>query len=133
MKEILGQDKSEFNVIFVPRELDDAGLSPVEFRVYAHLARRANKTGRAWPGIDSMAKLCDVTQRTIIRAIDTLETRGMLQVRRKPGELNLYILTKQSSWVANKLPTDRCPDVTGDKTGPKPVTLGQRKGIQEGN
>lgn len=132
MKELLGQDKSEFNVWFVPVQLDDAELSAAQFRVYAHLARRSNK-GRAWPGIDSIASICVMHRETVIEAIKTLEKRGMIEVRRKSGSTNVYILTKQSSWVAPMLSTDQSDKPTSRKSGTRPVGNGERKVIQEGN
>lgn len=134
MKELLGQDKSEFNVWFVPVPLDDAGLSTAQFRIYAHLARRSNKEkGCAWPGIDSMALICQVSRRGVIDSLQVLEKRGMIEVRRKPGKGNIYILTRQSSWVTDKLPTDRSSFCTGAKKTPVPVQNQERKVIQEGN
>lgn len=112
--DIVVQDRSDLGII-VHQEIDDADLSAAEFRVYMHLVRRAAIAGRAWPGIDSIARVCLLGARTVIRALDTLEKRQMLVIQRQPGMRNMYLLTKRSAWsglgncsqVASRLPTDR--------------------------
>ena len=44
----LHHDQSEMNVLFVDSAVDDYPLSAEEFRIYAHIARRAG-LGEAWP------------------------------------------------------------------------------------
>jgi hypothetical protein len=98
----LRQDRSEFNVLFVHSELDDLGLDPHEFRIYAHLARRANGKSRAYPGITSMSESCRMKRHTVIRVIRSLEERGLIKVLRKTGGLNEYVLTPPSEWIGSQ-------------------------------
>jgi hypothetical protein len=102
--DIIVQDRSELGIL-VHHELDDAGLSPAEFRIYCHLSRRAAKQGRAWPGRESMAETCRLTGRTVTTAIQGLERRQMLVAHRTPGQRSIYVLTKRSSWVVPSLST----------------------------
>jgi hypothetical protein len=90
-------DRSEMNVLFVHSDIDDFGLSPAEFRVYAHIARRAGQSS-CWPGIDSIATTCRLHTETVVKAIKALEVNGLLEVIRKTGVSNVYRLTKRSQW-----------------------------------
>ncbi len=101
LMKILRQDRSVFNCIFVHSELDDLGLDPHEFRIYAHLARRANGKTKAWPGITSMSESCRMKRNTVIRVIRQLEERRLIRVIRKSGGLSEYLLTSPSEWKKN--------------------------------
>jgi hypothetical protein len=86
-------------LIFLHSKLDDFGLSAAEFRVFAHLHRRRNnKTGIAFPGIDSMAKTCRLAKQTIIEAVRGLETRNMIDVQRHDGSKTIYRINPDSEW-----------------------------------
>ena len=101
----INQDMSESNLIFVHSKLDELGLEASEFRVYSHLARRANMFAKAWPGIDSMAKTCVLSRSTVIRAISNLTDWGMIRTTKKMGFNNEYVLTKPSEWKHPNLVT----------------------------
>jgi hypothetical protein len=109
----LSADQSE-DPTFIHSRVDDLGLTMAEFRVYCHLKRRATH-GVAWPGIDSMAKICRANKRTIIKAIKSLEKRKMLVVTRVDGEGNRYRLTKPSQWIG------QC--ILGNATSAEEVTV----------
>jgi hypothetical protein len=100
MAHIASIDTSEMGVIFVHSAVDDLGLSPHEFRVYAHVARRASG-GTAYPGIDSMAAVCRMNKKTVIASIKGLIDRRMLVVVKESGKTNRYHLTKPSEWVTS--------------------------------
>lgn len=102
---LLIQDRSEFNLIFVHSELDDLGLDCYEFRIYAHLARRANSKSRAWPGITSMSHACRMKRNTVIRSVRGLELYGMIRVKRRSGGLSEYFLTAPSEWQSSSTGT----------------------------
>jgi predicted DNA-binding transcriptional regulator len=130
MKDAIHHDRSEMNVLFVHSALDDAGLTPQEFRVYAHLARRSS-SGRAWPGIDSMAQVCRVSKQGVVDAIKSMEKYGMLTVKRVGGAGNVYQLTKRSSWDIDRLRTDRSLSLTGQPERTGPVNERERKEIHK--
>lgn len=70
---------------FIPSSLDDAGLSPSEFRVYCHLLRSAdNDTGVAWPSYKRMTEITGMGKTTIRRAIEELERREAVRKIGKP-------------------------------------------------
>lgn len=132
----LTADQSE-DPTFIHSRVDDLGLTLAEFRVYCHLKRRANH-GVAWPGIDSMAKVCRANKRTIIKAIRGLEQRQMLKVTRVEGEGNRYRLTRPSKWIGQcilgnaasaKEVTDQCTIGNGNQF----ILGNERVSIIEGN
>ena len=86
------------NAIWVHSALDDLGLTPAEFRVYAHLSRRAGN-GVAWPAIASIARVCRLSRKTVIAAFNNLERRGLLQIERGGGAAtNHYRLIQIGNW-----------------------------------
>lgn len=91
------QDRAEMNVVFVHSLLDDADLTPQQFRVYCHIARRSMT--RAFPGIPSVARICRMDDKTVRNALQELCTRGMLEIQERPGKTSLYMLTAPSKWV----------------------------------
>lgn len=96
MKKIV-TDTSEMNVIFVHSALDDAELSPVDFRIYCHLSRRAG-SGTAFPAAESIAKVCKINRDTVWASLARLEARGMVERVNRQGTSNVYLLTKPSKW-----------------------------------
>jgi len=50
------KEKSELS-LFVRREIDDYGLDPYEFRIYARITRRSGN-GQAWESLAYMASAC---------------------------------------------------------------------------
>jgi hypothetical protein len=88
--------------VFIHSELDDYGLSPQDFRVYCHIARRAGE-GSAWPGIDSISEKCRMNRKTVIKSIKHLELFGMLLVTREGGSCNVYILKDKNNWISKEM------------------------------
>ncbi len=95
----LTHDQSEFNVIFIHSALDEYPLTPEEFRVYAHYARRAGVDG-AYPAIASVAKRCRMHEDTARQCLHNLLSYKMLAAQERPGRSTLYRLTRASEWVA---------------------------------
>lgn len=101
----LSQDTTGFNILFVHSSIDDMGLSAAAFRVYAHLARRANKTDRhCWPGIRAIAETCLLSKTTVMAAIIEIEQRGMVVVTKAQSKTekqgrNDYFLTDAKEWI----------------------------------
>lgn len=129
------QDQSEMNVIFVHSSLDDAGLSVYAFRVYCHIARRANRKGSAFPGADSMSSVCGMGRTKIKEAVKELEDRNMLVVHRTSGgtKSNVYVLTSQSNWIPSRNTTGLCDDPHPVAERPAPSRITTPKVIHEGN
>lgn len=106
---------------FIPSHLDDAGLSPAEFRVYCHLVRNANKEGIAWTPYRRMIEITRLSKRTIRRCIESLEVDHKLiqKIRKRFGEPCRYRLTaivppegqKAASNSASRAPIEAAPIV----------------------
>ncbi|WP_082505654.1 helix-turn-helix domain-containing protein [Deinococcus sp. Leaf326] len=94
----LSINTSEMNVLFVHSALDDYPLTPEEFRLYAHLARRAS-SGAAYPSRASMASACRMHEDTVGVALKNLLAFKMLDAHERKGKTTLYTLTQASKWV----------------------------------
>ena len=112
-------DRRDDLPIFIHRELDDLGLTPDAFRVYAHLVRRFNtEFNAAWPKVRSMAEICfrsrfpnaqpETLDRKVQRAIRELESFGLLIVESRFEDnrqlSNAYVLTARESWRRRYIP-----------------------------
>lgn len=129
------QDQGEMNVIFIHSMLDDSDLSVYAFRVYCHIARRANGRGSAFPGSESIAKVCNMSRTTVKQAIKELEERNMLTVHRTTGgtKSNIYVLTPPSKWTPGRVATQSCGDQHPVVWRPAPSRVATTKVIHEGN
>lgn len=85
---------------FISAALDDAGLDPYEFRVYARIARRAG-TGDCFETQSAMAEGCQMGERKLRDALKALKERGMIGPH---GQSNngavVYRLTPREEWAA---------------------------------
>jgi hypothetical protein len=92
-------DNSEINVLFIHSAVDDMDLTPHAFRVLCHLKRRTNHSGRAFPGMRSIAKKCAMSVGMVHRSIVDLQKRGMLAVQHRGENVsNAYVLTSPKCW-----------------------------------
>ncbi|MBV8401900.1 MAG: helix-turn-helix domain-containing protein [Acetobacteraceae bacterium] len=74
-------------------------LSAYAFRVLCHLKRRADHSGKAFPGMRSIAQKCCLSVSTVCRAVKELQTRGVLRVEARGENVsNLYLLTSPDEW-----------------------------------
>lgn len=55
-----------------------SNLSAYAMLVRLYLARCANKDGWAWPSLNTIAKDCNISRPTAIKAIQELETKGWI-------------------------------------------------------
>lgn len=91
-RNIVRQD--ELNAIFVRSELDDAGLTPFEFRVYAHIARRAD----CYAALDTIANICRMSRSQVKRVTRSLQEKGMIHVVDSVGGTKTLSLTPPRLW-----------------------------------
>lgn len=66
--------------MFVHSDVDDAGLTVYEFRLWGRLCRRAGDNGRVFEGVKKMAAGCGMSEKQARRALHTLEERGWLSL-----------------------------------------------------
>jgi hypothetical protein len=91
------KEKSEFS-LFVRREIDDYGLDPYEFRIYARITRRAGN-GEAWESLANMASACRMSLSRARKAVALLKLAKLVESIERPGYSTLYRLTPQHQWV----------------------------------
>jgi len=118
---------------FIPSWLDDRGLSAAAFRVFSHLCRRAdNKTGLAWPSLESIGVVCRISRKTVVRALNHLADEGLIRKQGKPfgGSTRYLVLspnsvatgTNEASPIVSPVPINRAP------SDPPIVSPGAREG-----
>ncbi len=92
------KEKTELS-LFVRREIDDYGLDPYEFRIYARITRRAGN-GEAWESLNNMASACCMSLSRARRALHLLKLAKLVKSSERPGYSTVYRLTPQHKWVA---------------------------------
>lgn len=105
---------------FIPAWLDDAGLSAAEFRIYCHLARRAdNQTGIAWPSYEAVAEVCGLSRMTVARTLKALCDRKFIEKAGKPfgGSARYRLLPIVSPEARLEEPNS----ITTDTNGSPPI------------
>jgi hypothetical protein len=85
--------------IFIHSELDDYGLSCVEFRVYGRVARRAGGGGQHLESAVNMAKEFGVSEATVRRALKLLVLCRLVSKEIRRGKTSIYRLLPQRMWV----------------------------------
>ncbi|MFB2980838.1 helix-turn-helix domain-containing protein [Microseira sp. BLCC-F43] len=95
----LPQDRKRLKTaIFVRPYLDDYGLDVYEFRVLAHIARRASTDRGCFEKQKNIADFCGINQRKVMQALKTLCQANILSVERT-GRSNIYRINEASEWV----------------------------------
>lgn len=84
----------------VHSQLDDYGLSPYEFRVYAHIVRRCGGklTGVCFSKQKVMAETLNMSVRSIQYALNILCEVGAITKEDRNGKSDRYSLTPFSTW-----------------------------------
>ncbi|MFW9257675.1 hypothetical protein [Nostoc sp. CALU 546] len=85
--------------VFIPGFFDDYPLESSEFRLYAHIQRRAGVSG-CFESIPKMAKHCYIALKTAKNAIKLLLAAGMIEIQERLGTTNIYTPTSPSLWVS---------------------------------
>ncbi|MBW4458261.1 MAG: helix-turn-helix domain-containing protein [Nostoc indistinguendum CM1-VF10] len=85
--------------VFIPGFFDDYPLESSEFRLYAHIQRRAGVSG-CFESIPKMAKHCYIALKTAKNAIKLLLAAGMIEIQQRIGTTNIYTPTTPSLWVS---------------------------------
>lgn len=84
-------------------DLDNSGLTPVQFRVYCHLLRGIDSSGTVSKASESIASACKLTRITVLRVLVQLEKMGMVLCDRSIGKKTIYKLQPPSSWYSAQL------------------------------
>lgn len=84
---------------FIPAKLDDAELSPHEFRVFCHVSRRGDCTA----SIGHMSSTTGVSEPTLRGALKTLRHANMIATEKRPGTTNIQRTRSPSEWTLDRL------------------------------
>jgi hypothetical protein len=120
------EDGRDDKPIFIHSELDDYGLSAIEFRVYSRLARRSGQTA-AFESVPNMAKEFEVSDRTVQRCLKVLTICRLIAEQIRPGKPTRYTLNPRSVWSPkSQLKATRASvwNKSGDTTTPSPHVTG---------
>lgn len=118
--------RTDLGVVFIHSCLDDYGLSPQQFRVYAHLARRAGG-GKAFPSVATVARVCKLHPQTARAALHVLVKHRLISRETRPGTTPIYRLTPCTEWD----PPVSIASTPRGKSGPISVSEGgTTKGVE---
>lgn len=93
---------------FIPAALDEADLSPQEFRVFCRICRR----GECTESVSKMASALNMHEDTIRSATKTLKERGFINTEKRPGTTNKHVANPPSQWRVEE--DDPCENQGGD-------------------
>jgi hypothetical protein len=132
---------------FITAALDDFGLDPHTFRVYARIVRRAGTKHGCFESIDNIAKACRMKRDSVYRALKILIRHRLIEKEPHAGKPSNYFLTPSTEWiplsgVSPKRDTTPVPqtghhlspkrDTTCPPNGTPPVPQTGHKGINKG-
>ncbi len=94
----------------------DAPLeSPAAKSVLVILAVHADRSGKAWPAVETIARQASIGRRTAYRALDWLEANGWIASYRRQGRSTMYwpkavahVLCR-GCWIVLPRPMRLCP------------------------
>lgn len=92
---------------FIHSSLDDAGLTPAQFRIYCHVNRRAGRAGVCTESLSNIAEHCSYGDETTRDALKILTARQMLRRNEIAGVGVEYRLTPPREWTGNTLTPPR--------------------------
>jgi hypothetical protein len=92
------------SVMFVHNFLDEYGLDPYEFRVYAHAVRRTGgkRDGKFFASLSKTAEICQMSVRRVQYSLKFLCEAGFLIQEKRAGRTDQYRLTPASKWANPK-------------------------------
>lgn len=106
--------------IFINSELDDFGLDPYEFRIYARIARRAGKKSDCFESINEMAKGCRMSGGKVKKCLARLLDLNLVTRASVPGKSSHYKLTDPIHWKNLDPPSHQTTQVTRQ---PRPLEI----------
>jgi len=84
---------------FISSDLDDFGLDPYAFRVYARIVRRAGTREGCFESIDHISKACRIDRKRVYEALKVLLRHRLIEKESKLGKPNSYFLTPREQWI----------------------------------
>ena len=85
---------SDSGLPFIPAALDDAGLTPAQFRVLCRISRR----GICNEAVPNIAAGCGLCENTVWRALKDLLALQMIARESRHGQTSFYSVAPLESW-----------------------------------
>ncbi|MGF1938308.1 MAG: helix-turn-helix domain-containing protein [Nostoc sp. ChiQUE02] len=87
--------------MFVHNLLDEYGLDPYEFRIYAHAVRRTGGKldGKYFASLNKTAEICQMSVRKAQYALKFLCEAGFLNQEKRKGRTDQYRITHSREWA----------------------------------
>lgn len=120
------------SVAFIHNYLDEYGLDPYEFRLYAHIVRRTGgkTTGECFASLSKIAKICKMSPRRAQQAIKVLLASNLVKQNKRSGRTDIYQVQPSNTWfprehltTIRKAITDKQTEVTITLTDGSPYTI----------
>lgn len=94
------KEKNRIDKIFIHSDLDESGLDPYEFRIYAHVVRRTGGrlNGECFASLKKTGEICNMSVRKAQYALKFLCDAGFLEKEQRQGRTDVYKLTPSSKW-----------------------------------
>jgi predicted metal-binding transcription factor (methanogenesis marker protein 9) len=89
------------SVAFVHNYLDEFGLDPYEFRLYAHVVRRTGgkPEGVCFASLTKIGKLCKMSPRKAQQAMKVLLKANLVTQSKRKGRTDEYHVTLSRDWI----------------------------------
>jgi hypothetical protein len=105
------------NLPFIPSKLDDAGLTPAQFRIVCRVSRR----GSCHESIPNLAKGCRLAITTVKAVLPFLVSINVLFKEKRPGQTSIYKVKPPGEWQMQPRPKDY-PAQKAPRVAKQPVT-----------
>lgn len=106
----------------IPKDLmASPQVTPVAKLVYGAIWDHIGENGCCWPGELTIAQETAISERSVVRAIQQLESAGLVRIKRTIGRPNKYSLTNDNLSVVQPVPLTECHQ-TPDILSKQPLT-----------
>ncbi len=118
-----GKERVAKGLEWMEKVLLDGALTPAQVRIALILQRHADQDYRAWPSVETLANLANLTTRTVKAALAELVSLGWLRVQKGGGRgrTNCYLLSFEGRFLKVKSLSEwrRAKPETVKQTPPK--------------
>lgn len=90
------------NLPFIPRQMDDAGLTPAQFRIVCRVSRR----GACSESVCNMAKGCRLDVKTVKIVLPFLVSCNVLSKEKRTGQTSIFRVKSPDQWRIEPSPKD---------------------------
>ena len=111
-----------------------SNLSHTEFRTFLCLVRHADKDGKCFPSLNTIADKCEMSKTTVIKNLKDLAKKGFIEVQRRVIERNgRYEFTSNlytiKNFIMKKLGKGSADEISGSGNHIQGSEMHEQKGI----